>query len=591
MREKISVSKTFWGLIKILCSDFSAHFIITILLGILHGTTSGLVVIYTQKFFETVQTCIQNDKFQIMDIIVSLLILGSTVIFEYVMIALHNSEIEKYSFMMDKLFDKKMYEHVMHLGSLNFESKEMLDIICKAEKGAKNATRFLNVLFIIVFSRIPYFIVISIFLAKISVSLVFILALIIVPQMLGHIIEMKNYREVENETIELQRLCKHYEQCIYDLRFAKETRYLGATEFFLEKYNNTLKKFNSKKKETEKRNFYIRLTAQFITFVGYCGIVIFLLLEAIHANISIASFVTIFTSLHTLFSNVNGLIMEFSFGVLREFAGVQNFISFIYDDSLFMNKEKYELEDTIELRNVSYKYPGQNRYVLNNISLKIKKGQTIALVGTNGAGKTTLAKLILGILPISKGELLWNDVDAVDIDNVKDSCSVVLQDFQKYYMSVKENIQIGQSMRQENDLYYSNLLRQVGLGKFEKKLDMVLLRKFGGTDLSIGQWQKIAIARALFKNSMVMLLDEPTSAIDPLEENRLNRLFSEIGQSRTLILITHRLSSAQIADQIVVIDNGNIICSGTHEQLMASNSFYKEMYLAQKNQYIMKENR
>lgn len=401
--------------------------------------------------------------------------------------------------------------------------------------------------------------------------------------------KMKNYRKAEKETIEMQRLCKHYEECLYDLKFAKETRYLGASDFFLEKYDAALKKCNSKNKRMEKRNFKIGLTAQFFTIFGYCSIVIFLLFEAARGDISVAAFVTIFTSLHTLFSNMNGLILQFSFGVLKEFAGVQNFISFIFDNADTKNKERYNLEDAIELRDVSYRYPGQERNVLNHVSIKIKKGQTVALVGTNGAGKTTLAKLLFGILPPTEGEMLWNNTVSVDLDQVKHSCSGVFQNFQKYYMTVKENIQIGQSSRQKEDSFYFDLLKKTGLQKFEQKLDMLLVRKFGGEDLSIGQWQKLAIARALFKRSDVMLLDEPTSAIDPLEEDRLNQLFMKIGSHKTLVLITHRLSSAKIADQIIVLDGGSVLGVGTHEQLMRNNGYYRQMYLAQKNQYIMKE--
>lgn len=589
MKGRMSNTKTIWELIKILCSDFLSHFLITIILGILHGISSGLVVICTQNFFEKLQTVMLSSRFRISSIITSLLILGGIVVFEYFMIALHNSEIEKYSFMMDKIFYKKLHDCVKDLGSMTFESKEGVQKISNAENGAKHVTRFVNVLFIVLFSRIPYFIVVTIFLARINAILMFVLLLIIVPQLLGHMVQIRNYRETEKDSIELQRLCNHYEHCIYDLKYAKETRYLGATEFFLKKYSKTLKQYNCKKKKMENKNFLIRFVAQIFTLFGYCSIIVLLLYEVTHENISVASFVTIFTSLHTLFANVNGIIMEFSFGVLREFASVQKYIFFILDNQACENKEKSELENAIELRSVSYKYPGQDRYVLNKISLKIKKGQTIALVGTNGAGKTTLAKILFGILPATEGEVILDDINPVNIDNIKHSCSVVLQDYQKYYMTVKENIQIGEHWRKEDDSHYSNLLGRVGLKMLEKQLDMILLRKFGGEDLSIGQWQKLGIARALHKKASIMLLDEPTAAIDPLEEDRLNKLFSEIGKKRTLLLITHRLSSAKLADQIIVLDKGSVICSGTHENLMNNNSFYRKMYLAQKSQYIMKE--
>jgi ATP-binding cassette subfamily B protein len=330
----------------------------------------------------------------------------------------------------------------------------------------------------------------------------------------------------------------------------------------------------------ENRNFRIRFTAQIFTLFGYCGILAFLLYEIMQANISIANFVTIFTSLHTLFGNVNGLITEVSFGVLKEFASVCNYVVFILSDKDYEKKENAPLKNIVELRNVSYKYPGQDNYVLNSVSLSIKKGETIALVGTNGAGKTTLAKILFGILPVSVGEVVYDDT--------KQSVSVVLQDFQKYYMTVKENIQIGEC-RKENDDACRDLLSRVGLKNLRDQLDMVLLRKFGGEDLSIGQWQKLAIARGLYKESAIMLLDEPTSAIDSLEEKRLLELFAEIGRNKTLVLITHRLSSAISADQIVVLDQGRVICLGKHEELMNRSSFYRKMFLAQKNQYIMSE--
>jgi ATP-binding cassette subfamily B protein len=588
MRQKLSGVKIIWELIKILCNDFFAHFLMTIFLGILHGVASGLVVICTQNFLEKLQIVMRSNEneFRISSIVASLLVLGASVILEYILIALHNSEIEKYSFMMDKIFYKRLHDSVKHLGSSTFESKEEVEKVCNAENGAKHATRFINMLFIILFARIPYFCVVSIFLARIHVTLMFVLLLIFIPQLLGHVVQTKNYRQTERDTIQLQRLCKHYEQCIYDLKYAKETRYLGATEFFLKKYMNSLKQYNDKKKRMENRNFLIRFSAQIFTLLGYCGILAFLLYEIMHGNISIASFVTIFTSLHTLFDNVNGLIMEVSFGVLKEFASVYNYVVFILSDKDYRKNENYQLKNAIELHNVSYKYPGQDRYVLKNISLNIKKGETIALVGTNGAGKTTLAKLLFGILPVTEGEVICDNTKRMNVDNIKQSFSIVLQDFQKYYMTVKENIQIGESWKEKDNAFYRDLLSRVGLGSLGNQLDMVLLRKFGGMDLSIGQWQKLAIARGLYKESTILLLDEPTSAIDPLEEKRLSRLFIEAGRNKTFVLITHRLSSARFADRIVVLDKGRVICSGKHENLMNYSSFYKKMYMAQKSQYI-----
>lgn len=148
MSQKISSVKTIWELIKILCHDFFLHFLMTIILGILHGISSGLVVICTQNFFEKLQAVMQSNEFRLSSIVASLLILGGSVILEYILIALHNSEIEKYSFMMDKIFYKRLQDSVKHLGSLTFESKEEVEKVCNAENGAKHATRFINMLFV-----------------------------------------------------------------------------------------------------------------------------------------------------------------------------------------------------------------------------------------------------------------------------------------------------------------------------------------------------------------------------------------------------------------------------------------------------------
>ncbi|MDK2964939.1 ABC transporter ATP-binding protein [Lacrimispora sp.] len=246
--------------------------------------------------------------------------------------------------------------------------------------------------------------------------------------------------------------------------------------------------------------------------------------------------------------------------------------------------------DSLEFRNVSFRYPGSERLVLDGLSFKLEAGRHYAFVGKNGAGKTTITKLLTGLFTQYEGEILINgkELREYPASTVKALFSVVYQDFARYYIRLKDNITLGDVHRKGNEQQAAHL---AGLDETVSSLNLGLdtpLGKImaGGQDLSGGQWQRVAIARSLNSRAPVKMLDEPTSALDPISESLLYRDFEKLMLGKTTVFVSHRLGSTKLADEILVIDSGRIIERGTHEVLMAANGAYAGMFEAQRGWYL-----
>ncbi|MPN01752.1 Lipid A export ATP-binding/permease protein MsbA [bioreactor metagenome] len=252
--------------------------------------------------------------------------------------------------------------------------------------------------------------------------------------------------------------------------------------------------------------------------------------------------------------------------------------------------------DGITLRKVSFKYPGAEKEALSNISLQVQPGETIAIVGENGAGKSTLVKLMIGLFSPSSGSVTLGKVETTKVSrkSLYKNVSAVFQNYQRYKMTLGEKVAISDSkgnseVNKDNKEKLSSALNKADLNideeKFKDSYDTMLSREFDGIDLSGGQWQRIAIARGFYRSYHTIVLDEPTAAIDPIEETKIYNKFVDMSKGKTAIIVTHRLGSAKIADRIVVLDNGGISEIGTHEELMSKNGKYAEMYRAQGKWY------
>ena len=229
---------------------------------------------------------------------------------------------------------------------------------------------------------------------------------------------------------------------------------------------------------------------------------------------------------------------------------------------------------------------------IQGINLHIKKGETIAIVGLNGSGKTTLAKIILGIYMPTQGNIYSGSISYSDLSReaLFDNKSAVFQNYYKYLFNLRENVTISDAglkiewIRVKNACQNANVPVD-NITLFPLGYETLLSKRFGGVDLSGGEWQRVAIARGLYRNSNIVVLDEPTAAIDPIEEGNIYRKFIDISAGKTAVIITHRLGSARIADRIIVMEGGAIVQTGTHDTLMKENGLYKTMFESQAQWY------
>ncbi len=246
---------------------------------------------------------------------------------------------------------------------------------------------------------------------------------------------------------------------------------------------------------------------------------------------------------------------------------------------------------SVRFENVSYRYPGAERDALTDVTLSLEVGETLALVGRNGAGKTTLVKLLVGLYRPTSGRILLDGVDTATLhaSEVRTRVGVIFQDFVRFQFSMADNVGVGWLPRREDRAAIERAVDDAGardvVKRLPKGLDTALGRAFGGDDLSVGQWQRVALARAFMRPSALLVLDEPTAALDAESEHEVFQRFKELKAGRTALLITHRFASVRMADRIVVFEGGRVVEAGTHAALLAADGTYARMFRLQAEGY------
>ena len=280
--------------------------------------------------------------------------------------------------------------------------------------------------------------------------------------------------------------------------------------------------------------------------------------------------------------------MSLYFQNLREF--------FDYESGITDGEKEAEEFKTLEFKNVSFRYPSANKNSIENVSFKIEKGETIALVGINGAGKSTLVKLILRFYDVTEGEILYNGVNIKEykVDSLRNAFATVFQDYKNFAVSVFENVMC-RECSEDDKIKAQTALEMAGVWEKVKALpnggDTVLTREFDedGAGLSGGENQKVSTARLFARKYEMAILDEPSSALDPIAEYKMYENLIKATKDKTVIYISHRLSSAVLSDRVIVLENGSIIESGTHKELLAYGGKYSEMFNLQASAYSREE--
>lgn len=336
--------------------------------------------------------------------------------------------------------------------------------------------------------------------------------------------------------------------------------------------------------------------AQLIGVTGIFGVYSFVAVRTLQGQFTVGDLVICFQAvqrasgfLESVGQSVANLYENNLFlTTLNEFMGIRSRLPTSVSPKAFPRPMK----QGIVFDHVSFQYPSDERMAIRDFNFSIKAGEHVAFVGANGAGKTTLVKLLCRLYDPSRGRILIDGTDLRDypIADVRSAVSGIFQDFVKFQFSARENIALGVRSLDVDQFAVAQAAKQAGIHKTIERLprgyDSLLGRLFdGGSELSIGEWQKVALARAIIRDSQILILDEPTSAMDAKAEAELFERFHELAQGRTAILISHRLSTVKMADRIVVVDQGQIVEEGTHDGLMRRQGLYATLFLTQAHHY------
>lgn len=338
----------------------------------------------------------------------------------------------------------------------------------------------------------------------------------------------------------------------------KREKYFKSTEMEHRKFSEKWSKIN----------FLI----SFILHLIETGVVILAVYLLSVGRFSLGDVVALITGQSTIVGSVSQIIKSYSFFKQQEYQA-KNLYELLHEDRS-KNIELKKEEGFLRLENISFRYADKNN--IDNLSLELKQGEKIALVGSNGSGKSTLIGIILGLYKPTSGKV-----------SVNADMTAIFQDFARLQDLLKVNINMGDIFNEKNTEKMNSLLEQsfIDLGIFPLGLDTMLSKEYGGIDLSLGQWQKIALCRALYKKADVVIFDEPTSSLDPLEEKRQFETAFKLLKDKTVIIITHRVGITNYADRILFMDDGKIVEEGTQEQLLNRRGKFYELYDSQRKWY------
>ncbi len=539
------------------------------------------------------QELLGNREIKTIVIYILLLSLGQFILqlISIILDGLLDYSTSKADFEIEKIFNDK----IMSIDYFNIEDPAFIDKMNRAKKGMNEYSNgiysFVYSLRMVIKSVITIAGVIGIVVySKQYIAMILTLIAIITNTIIYRKIQNIN-QEFRNSMVRYERKLNYYNRNIISFRMQKDLRLFGGKELLKTTTDDTnppaIKAYTKLSNKLSLLGtidsfcYYILTQFLSILYLGY---------QCVNKVISISTFQLLFTSLKTLDGQIANLIYNVQ-DYIKACEYQDEFIDIIEMESVFVNGvKKIDKIESIEFKNVSFKYPRTDNYILKDVSFRITNNEKVSLVGLNGAGKTTIIKLICRFYEIEEGEILVNGININELDykDYMKQIAVVFQDFMIISFSIRSNIAI---IERDQEKLYDVLRRAQVLDRvleLENKENTYINKWFDKTGITFsgGEMQKFAIARCLYKDSDFVVLDEPTSALDPVAEAKIYYEFNDIVGKKLTLFISHRLSSCIFSDHIMVLDGNKIVEEGTHKELMKNEKgLYYKMFTSQAAYY------
>jgi len=407
----------------------------------------------------------------------------------------------------------------------------------------------------------------------------------------------KSFRYIRHHSKE-RRQMQYYSSLMVNKDRVGEIKILGLGDTFTAKYKAAFSQYYKGLKRLIVKEGVIQIAVGLVSSVVNCLLMIYIAYSVIFGDGRIGDY--------SLYSGALTSVTTYVTTLLTSTVTIYEGTLFIDNMMVFMKERrdivpsvaepaipKRGVPHTVEFKNVYFKYPGMDRFVLENVNLRFEPSESVVLVGLNGAGKSTLIKLLTRLYDPTDGAIYLDgrDLREYDVDALYDVFGIIFQDYGRYAETVGENIRFGDVGREADGDAITEAARRSGadvfISAFDDGYDTHLTRMFedSGRELSVGQWQKLSVARAFYKNSEILILDEPTAALDPLAEQEVFSQFESLSKGKIAVFVSHKLSSAVTASKIVVIDGGTVAEVGNHEELMALGGRYYELFSTQAKRY------
>ena len=567
----------------------------TILLRVLKAFAPIVQLYLTAQLVDSVTQVISSGIQEITSALSILIVQFGLLVFTSAVNYIDSYVMKVLSYRTQYYFDRLIAEKASKISLIKFENSTYFDQLSRAGGHSERAISFVDNIFFIgqnIVTIIGYLVILLTFHWGLALGL-FIL---IFPSLIAHV-KAGNWRfnQMLGQTSS-ERKANYIFDLVSSREAAKELRVFDLRDFLLQRWQAIFWKNTREKLALEKKTqgyFYLvdvigimitSLTAVFLIWLGALG------------RVTIGHYVALIQAIE----QVHKILEDIAFR-----------LAMIYQDSLFAStlfsfldipieeeeSKAYEafptpLKRGITVSNLSFIYPTRSEKTLQNISFHIQPGEKVAIVGANGSGKTTLVKCLLGLYPIEEGMIFYDQINLNDINpvEVRENVTAVFQDFVQYQLTACENIGIGRYKNMEDRQAIYNAAKKSGAHVFLSSLKNGYETELGpffldGQELSYGQWQKVAISRAFFRDAEIIVLDEPTASLDPLAEAALFNQFMELTEGKTSFFISHRLGSCRNADRILVLKDGCLVENGHHDELLSLNGTYAQMFSEQAKWY------